>query len=425
MKFKFIGNACGIFEGSQGTRILCDPWIQNGVFEGSWCHYPPLTTAPHDLLDVDAVYVSHLHPDHFDERTFDFDRHMPIFVLDHSPNFLSKKLREMGFKDINGVQNGQRARFREFDVYLFAPFTKHPFHDAKIGNLIDSALVLTDGDTQILNTNDNTPDIAAAQHLRKMFGKFDLVMLNYNPAGPYPACFENLSYEEKKSEGNRILARSFDHISQLLKVFDPKCFLPFAGSYVLGGRLHEKNDVLGTTTWDQCAHEISIRAPEIFTVLMNEGQQLDLSSLTLDSPYTPINKEEMDRYITTHLAEMTYPHESDPMPDLNELIEDLRVASLRAKDRSRKFKVSTSFEVFVTVGAERVQVIHHSDDHFQLGADNQPRTLDCYLDPRLLRRVLDRRAHWNNSEIGCHIDFHRSPNIYEPDLHTILQFLHL
>ena len=27
MKFKFIGNAGGIFTGSEGTKILCDPWI--------------------------------------------------------------------------------------------------------------------------------------------------------------------------------------------------------------------------------------------------------------------------------------------------------------------------------------------------------------------------------------------------------------
>ena len=44
MKFKLIGNAGGIFTGSKGTKILCDPWIEDGVFEGSWCHYPPLKT---------------------------------------------------------------------------------------------------------------------------------------------------------------------------------------------------------------------------------------------------------------------------------------------------------------------------------------------------------------------------------------------
>ena len=49
MKFKFIGNACGIFLGSNGTRILCDPWIIDGVFEGAWYHYPPLKTKIKDL----------------------------------------------------------------------------------------------------------------------------------------------------------------------------------------------------------------------------------------------------------------------------------------------------------------------------------------------------------------------------------------
>ena len=44
MKFKFIGNAGGTFIGSNGTRILCDPWIVDGVFEDAWYHYPPLKT---------------------------------------------------------------------------------------------------------------------------------------------------------------------------------------------------------------------------------------------------------------------------------------------------------------------------------------------------------------------------------------------
>ena len=52
MKFKFIGNAGGIFTGSDGTRILCDPWIVDGVFEDAWYHYPPLKTKLSDIKDV-------------------------------------------------------------------------------------------------------------------------------------------------------------------------------------------------------------------------------------------------------------------------------------------------------------------------------------------------------------------------------------
>tara|TARA_Y100000996_G_scaffold358820_1_gene300634 strand:+ start:123 stop:692 length:570 start_codon:yes stop_codon:yes gene_type:complete len=49
MKFEFIGNATGILIGSKNSRILFDPWIVNGVFEGSWCHYPPLKQTIDDL----------------------------------------------------------------------------------------------------------------------------------------------------------------------------------------------------------------------------------------------------------------------------------------------------------------------------------------------------------------------------------------
>ena len=49
LSFEFIGNACGIFIGNNGTKIICDPWIVDGVFDGSWFHYPPLKTIFDDI----------------------------------------------------------------------------------------------------------------------------------------------------------------------------------------------------------------------------------------------------------------------------------------------------------------------------------------------------------------------------------------
>ena len=108
MKFKFIGNAAGVFYGNKGTSILCDPWIKDGVFEGSWFHYPPLKTKIKDLKKVDAIYISHIHPDHYDERYFDFPKKIPIIILDQEPNFLKKNLISRGFKNIIGIKNGEK-----------------------------------------------------------------------------------------------------------------------------------------------------------------------------------------------------------------------------------------------------------------------------------------------------------------------------
>ena len=52
MKVTFISNACASFESSEGTKILSDPWIKDGVFDGSWCHFHPLETKLEDLQEM-------------------------------------------------------------------------------------------------------------------------------------------------------------------------------------------------------------------------------------------------------------------------------------------------------------------------------------------------------------------------------------
>ena len=47
------------------------------------------------------------------------------------------------------------------------------------------------------------------------------------------------------------------------------------------------------------------------------------------------------------------------------------------------------------------------------------------MDIRLLRRILDKRSHWNNAETGTHITFEKIPNKMEPDFYTALSFFHL
>ena len=77
-----------------------DPWLNDGVFEGSWCHYPPLKTKQSDLTDIDAIYLSHIHPDHYDERYFNYPKDIPIYILKSKYNFLFKNLVKKGYTNV-------------------------------------------------------------------------------------------------------------------------------------------------------------------------------------------------------------------------------------------------------------------------------------------------------------------------------------
>lgn len=424
LSFTFIGNACGIFTGSRNTRILCDPWLVDGVFEGSWCHYPPLKTRFEDVADVDAVFISHLHPDHFDVRYFNFDRQKPILILNHGPNFLRKQLKELGFVNIVEFEDGVSAPFNEFTITLFAPFARHNFHEAEVGNLIDSAMLIECDGVSALNANDNTPTPEVCLELRKRFGTIDLAMINYNAAGPYPSCFNNLSIDEKTAEHQRVLVRNFGYMHNLIEALKPKYILPFAGAYVLGGELSKLNQYLGTTTWDNCAHDLNIRGlTSTQTLCLRENDIFDIENGESNRPYVPIDEIEMARYVE-QISSMSYPYQSDAAPLLEVLLDDIEAASKGMHERMRRYSISSQTSVYLELEGHYSQ-IHPIFERDAQSPDSDSSSLTCSIDPRLLRRILDRDSHWNNSEIGCHIQFVRTPNNYEPDLHTALQFFHL
>jgi UDP-MurNAc hydroxylase len=255
MRFEFISNACGVFTSKSGLRLLTDPWLVDGVFEGSWCHCPKLTTRIKDLEKADGIYLSHIHPDHYDERTFSFAKDTPIFLLDHKINFLIEKLKRKGYTNLVLIKDAKTMRWGDFEITLFAPFVKHNYFpdNAEIGNLIDSAAVIESGGLVAFNANDNTPDRLASGRIKDRFGHIDLLMHNYNSAGPYPACFNNLTHTQKVEEHETNLVRNLEYMYANVQQMEPTYTLPFAGSYALGGRLHYKNEYLGTTTWDGCA----------------------------------------------------------------------------------------------------------------------------------------------------------------------------
>ena len=416
MKFKFIGNAGGIFTGSKGTKILCDPWIVDGIFESAWYHYPPLKTKLSDIQNVDGIYVSHIHPDHYDERHFDFPKDIPLIILNEGPNFLKKNLINKGYSNFIEIKNDQTVQFKEFKLTLYKPFTKHIFEESLIGNLIDSALVLENDDVTAINFNDNQPDENACSFLKNKFKNIDLAMLNYNAAGPYPSCFDNLSTEEKINENKRILKRNFDHLCNIIPILQPKSVLPFAGAYIIGGKNYFKNEYLGTTTWDECADYLNRNLKFNSKVFcLRENQTYDIKNQKQLDKYKKLDLNEMKNYIQS-IKDKKYDYENDNMPDVSKLIDEVKMASTKLLERVKKFNIQLKSNVFIKVGKENVQIVKGQDSD---------RHLYCDLDLRLLNRILNKKAHWNNAEIGTHINFKRVPNKMDPDVHTCMSFFHL
>ena len=425
----FIDSACAIFE-HDGYRVLADPWLSNGAFEGSWYHFPVVRTKPRDVNNVDALYISHVHPDHFDLPTMrSFRRDIPIVVLDHGKNYLHKLLRNEGFGNLVTIPDRQTATLGPFRLTAYKPFATDVFHESKIGNVIDSSLVLEAATYSIFNGNDNNPTLEAAKELRQRHGQFTAALLKYNAASPYPACFMQLSEQQRLAEADRIKQRNLDHLVAVCDVLQPTYVMPFAGNFVLAGLQWRKNWFLGTTSWDDAARHIERRRPAQKTLVLREGQTFDFATETADGRYDPVDIVEQQRYIEEKLKDVRYPYESQSFDTADE--QWLRAALPTARKNlwrvQQQFGFTMDYNVYVRAGNEffRFSLADDGGEFVQRARGFERPYLSAEMDPRLLLNIVRRNAHWNNVEIGCHIDFFRDPDVYHPDVHVILSFLHV
>lgn len=268
MKLTFITNACAIYE-ADGFRLLSDPWLTEPAF-GSWVHDPPITTKPQDVVGVDALYISHIHADHCDPETLKhFRRDIPIVCL--ADRFTPKHLERMGFTDVNALDDSSPVGLGPFDLTMFGPFVKHPHHDCEIGNVIDSALLIECGSKRVLNTNDNMPTALAGQRLLTDHGPFDVVQLNYNNAGPYPACFTGI---DRKAEAKKCVERNLRHLAKVAKALDARYTMPFAGAYKLGHGKEHLNEFLGTCSAEEAC--LYLEGQGVKSLMLREGESFEL-----------------------------------------------------------------------------------------------------------------------------------------------------
>jgi UDP-MurNAc hydroxylase len=436
MKLTFIANACCIYE-SQGVRILTDPWLVDGVFEGSWFHAPALKTRPENVADVDALFISHIHPDHYDLQTLKaFPRDIPIFILDSPPNFLMKSLQRLGFTQTIAIAPETPYAFGPFELTLFKPFAKHVYHEAEIGNLIDSALLVRAEEVSIFNANDNGLSRETAVDIRKRFGPFTVAQLNYNAAGPFPSCFDNLNQEQKQERHHAVLNRNLAQMTQIAEILECEYLMPFAGAYVLGGREWPKNAYLGTTTWDAAAAYFQAdHQGDIQPLVLNEGLTFDLKrKQIINGTYTPVDETQQELYIETVLSHRHYPYEEDDsLKGLSSVMLSACLKPFLTQARQNLWLAQERFKHFNSW----TLALRLPDGSFTFRLDKQETTwlspgeplpesyLACELDLRLLAQILLRKAHWNSAEIGCHINFYRQPDHYLPDVHTLMSFFTL
>lgn len=185
-----LGQAGILVETAAGS-IVCDPWFVP-AFLGSWFVFPRNDQLSPDLLarieTADYLYVSHLHGDHFDEAWLldHLPRDIGVLVPGYPTRELDNRLKALGFTNLIRTIDGEELELASRDGarLTVAIHVETSITDGPGG---DSALVVSDGTSRVVNQNDcRTTDL----DLLRSHGLVDLHWLQYSGAIWYPMVYE-------------------------------------------------------------------------------------------------------------------------------------------------------------------------------------------------------------------------------------------
>jgi len=188
MRFTVLSHA-GLYVEHNETSILIDPWLIGSCYWRSWWNFPEVDRAMLDQVKPDYIYLTHLHWDHFHGPSLQrFDPQTKILVPLTQTSRMVEDLNYLGFKNVQEIPHGTGLTLApgfEMASYQF-------------GFTVDSAIVLTDGQTTLFNANDCKLFGAPLQEITRRFPKIDFVFRSHSSASALPYCVEG--YEQRYAD---------------------------------------------------------------------------------------------------------------------------------------------------------------------------------------------------------------------------------
>ena len=422
MKLRYIYSACTVCE-TEDAKILSDPWFTPGAFYGSWQLYPPLKKKPIEVIGkVDAIYVSHLHPDHYDPiflRTYlSVYPKTRVLIGQNKPAHLQRLMQQEGINP----EVITTTKIKDIEISIF------PNNSDSIHGIIDSAAVYKTKKFAIVNMNDNSFNSKQLKAIKESLKgqKINLAMLPYTGAMLYPQMyhFENkkelsIAIENQKKQGLLNYKNFIDYL-------EPNFALPFAGKYWLGGNLINKNFSRGVT--DQLDAKYSAHEKSI--VLEDGGfSYFDCEKLTANKERKSYYKQEkVINYLKSIPTEL-YPWEKELKIDNQRSLPLNYLLNKAISNAHSKIKIDEDIWICFKLKNLKQYLVFNAKENkpskMLCGVENLSRREEIFIDDRLFFGILTRLYHWNNAYIGSHYEVKRSPDIYSRKIIDYLNYLHV
>ena len=440
MKIKNIHNAFTVIE-DDNNKIIFDPWISDGIFDGGWGIFPPVNNIEKHLENVTHCFISHIHEDHFDLEAIKLlDTHTQFLIPDIYPNHVIKEtLNNLNFSNVHKLKPLESYEIDYgLQLKVIPPLnaggleTLDDNYDGDLGFLsVDAGVMIENDDAKVVLLSDNGP-YDVSDEILKEIKNCDLIAFPFNGvADDYPVCFDNLTVEEKRIKSLvRQQKRTSLQTKSLAKI-KPKYLMPYSSDMVIMGK--RAMDFIDTHPIEYIERDrvckIYYDITKITCLSVNESDEIKIKSNNLTFikgnnekidwkkyGFLKYNQDKNDKIIYTpyeHLADLFYSF-VEATQRMFKMMDKLNIKSdwwlsIYLTDVNVWFYVNLKTRGTVLsyqrMNYKKEQVLKiHSE----------------YFNSHLLFK-----HHWNNSIISYNLDWERTDDVFDYGLNKALNFLHV
>ena len=440
MKIKYYTNSMALIKGNN-ISILFDPWITfNRSSLNNLYNFPETKFTKEQIASInpDYIYISHTHADHFDKTTLElFNKNTPVICAAYENNFTERNLKSLGFQNVFVCEPDKPFKFNESDCcYLYK---------AEINPEVDSLGIFKIDNITLLNANDVVYSKNQMDEIGKKF-KIDFAMIPYAYQGPYPAFYENLSFEEKKEKAHEKKLKNYEQMFNFINSTKPKKVFPFAAGCVYGGSKALQYQFYGVGTAVEAIDYCKNKNQKFQEILLNSNAEYDFETEKISEKFNNISHENQNDYlrdISKHKSifderfldekyEKYFPH-SDEMPELFLIGKSYQVNLSRLLKKARfnqirwqkKMNIVSDKTFFIDVGHDHLYRMNLSDDTVQLVRENEIKDENYEIfrcSYSLFIGLLTGHFNYSNVKTGL-MSFYRKPDIFDPEIHTLMSYL--
>lgn len=417
---RYIYSACIVVK-TPDVTVLCDPWFTQGIYDGAWYHFPEVRDPVASIGDVDKIYISHIHPDHYDAgflRSY-FARYgaKELLIADHQPNHLFFKMKADGF-DAVIVKKPLTIGQTNIDILP---------HKTGSQSDIDSALFVKYDDGKRIHSVANANDIIFDDEMITKFkdhaGDVDILCCGFTGAGPFPQTYFDLDDPELDKRAAHKKQQFFERYKKLVDAVGAKRNIPFAGKYMLGGKLTPLNAHRGVSD------PVDVLAVDDHAVVLaDNGGEIDTGTFKPTAVRTELYYPGAIKERMAELQGKTMAYERLVSMDEVHQLPIKRLLSLAAKRAFARSECAEDYHFVIPVPGGEVAVLNINNGdpslRYQPEGDALPEPYSRIdIDPRYLFGLLTNVYHWNNAEVGSQYNVRRRPNELKRSAQSFLNYL--